>query len=137
MSEPSPSKGLHYGLWAVQLLLAFAFGMAGGMKLITPLADMAANGMTIAERLPEGLIRFIGLSEVLGAIGLIAPAATGILPKLTPTAAAALALVMVLGVGEHAMNGEFDAFVAPIVLGGLSAFVAFGRFRLAPTQPRG
>lgn len=129
-----PQRGIEMkiALWIVQGLLAFAFLAAGGMKLATPVDQLLANGMTFVEYVPALLVRFIGLSEVAGALGLILPAATGIQPKLTPLAASLLALVMVLAVLTHIALGEWGGLGAPIVLGGLSAFVAWGRFVKAP-----
>lgn len=136
MTTNTPKKGLHIGLWVAQVLLGAAFGMAGIMKLGTPAEEMIANGMAWADRVPAGLILFIGAAELAGAIGLIVPSATRILPSLTPLAAAALTLVMVLAAGEHVMAGE-GAHIAPnFVLGGLALFVAWGRHKAAPITAR-
>jgi hypothetical protein len=81
-------------------------------------------------------VRFIGLSEVLGAIGLVLPAATRLFPWLTGVAGAALAVVMVLAAGTHATHGEFGNLVPVAVLGGLSTFVAWGRLVRAPIPAR-
>lgn len=132
----SNNKALHYGLWAVQGLLAFSFIMAGGMKLALPLDDLAANGIAFAGRSSVGFVKFTGFVEVLGAIGLILPAALRILPALTPAAALGLVITMVAGTGEHLMHGETAAIGAPIVLGLLAAFVAWGRGLAAPITPR-
>lgn len=132
----TPSKTLHYVLWGVQGLLAFAFLGAGGMKLATSNADLLANGMTWVERFPDFMRYIIGGSEVLGAIGLILPAATGIQPKLTPAAAAGLALVMLIALADHLRAGEIGAVPPTVVLGGLCAFVVWGRLSAAPTAGR-
>ena len=124
---------MHIALWIVQVLLALAFLGAGAMKLFTPYEALVAQGID----LPELLLRFIGLCEVLGAIGLVVPAATRIKPRLTPTAAALLALVMILALFKHAFAAEFSALGGPLVLGALSVFVAWGRFKRAPIAPRG
>jgi putative oxidoreductase len=125
---------MNIALWIVQALLALAFLMAGGMKLVVPIDQLLANGMTLVEQVPVALIRFIGLSEVAGALGLILPAALRIQPKLTPLAAAALAFVMLLAVITHAWLGE--AFGAPLVLGLLAMFVAWGRSAKQPISSR-
>jgi putative oxidoreductase len=127
---------MHIALWIVQALLAFAFLMAGGMKMAAPISELLANGMTFVEHTPEALVRFIGVAEFAGALGLILPSALRIQPKLTPIAAGLLAVVMVLGAGTHVMLGEFSALGAPIVLGGLSAFVAWGRWTSKPIAAR-
>ncbi|MDP1822628.1 MAG: DoxX family protein [Archangium sp.] len=131
----TPSKGAHYGLWAVQGLLGLAFVMAGQMKLFTGIPELAKM-LPWASSVPEALVRFIGASELLGGLGLILPAATRIKPMLTPLAAAGLVLVMVLAAGFHATRGEFGALPINLVLGGLAGFVAWGRVKLAPIAPR-
>jgi len=135
-SDPAPRGPLHSSLWAVQILLAFSFLAAGGMKATQPLDALAAMGMTFVPRLPGELVRFIGACEVLGGIGLIAPAASRIAPRLTGLAAAGLALVMALAVVEHARNGEYPQIIVNVVLGGLSVFVAWGRLVKVPIAPR-
>ena len=105
------------------------------MKLLTPVDQLAAQ-MEFVNHAPSFLPKFIGLSEVLGAIGLIVPAATRIKPALTPLAAAALTLVMVLAAITHIALGEFGAIVPSLVLGGLSAFVFWGRSKVAKIEPR-
>ena len=75
---------MHIVLWLVQILLACAFGMAGFMKSTQPVDVLAQNGIQWATQVPVALVRFIGISELLGAIGLILPAATRIKPVLTP-----------------------------------------------------
>lgn len=133
----TPSRqGLRIALWGVQGLLAFAFGMAGFTKLTAPTAELIANGMSFVAYTPEPLVRFIGLSEVLGAVGLILPAATRLLPWLTGVAGAGLALVMLLAFGTHVVHAEYPPIVANVILGGLAAFVAWGRLVGAPIQAR-
>lgn len=122
-----PRGGLHVALWVVQVLLALAFFGAGATKLTQPLDQLVANGMTFVTYTPAAVVRFIGLAEVLGAIGLILPAATRLVPRLTGVAAAALTVVMVLAVGVHVTHGEIAGVGPAVFLGGLSAFVAWGR----------
>ncbi len=134
-SAPVPArKGLHIGLWVVQVLLALAFGMAGVMKMTTPIADLAAQ-MAWTGELP-GLVRFIGVSEFLGAIGLILPSALRIQPKLTGFAAIGLVVVMILAAAFHTSRGE-PGLPVNLVLGAMAAFVAWGRLRAAPIASRG
>lgn len=134
--QPQPSKALHIGAWIAQVLLAAAFGMAGLMKLGTPSEELVAQGMTWINDAPAFLPKFIGASEVAGAVGLILPSALRILPKLTPLAAAGLLVVMVLASLLHLSLGEFAAIGANAVLGGLAAFVLWVRIRKAPIAPR-
>jgi putative oxidoreductase len=129
----SPGKGLNIGLWVAQVLLAVGFGMAGLMKLTTPYEQMVSDA-TWARSMPEALIRFIGLSEVAGTLGVILPAATRIKPTLTPIAAVGFVIIMILAAGVHLMHSEPP--IANVVLGALAAFVAWGRFKKAPISPR-
>jgi uncharacterized membrane protein YphA (DoxX/SURF4 family) len=133
--QPSSSKGLRITLWVLQVLLALAFIGAGAMKLFTPMAEFDAS-MAWVHSMPEALVRFIGAAEVAGALGLILPALTRIKPGLTALAAAGLAVVMVLAAAFHLSRGEMGGIVPNIILGGLAAFVAWGRFKKAPIAPR-
>ena len=118
-----------YALWIVQILLAALFAFAGGMKLVLPLDKLAGP-----VNLPGALIRFIGVVEVLGALGLILPAALRIKPWLTPLAAAGLVIVMIGAVVITLIGGDAFAAGISLVVGLLAAFVAYGRWRLAPIR---
>jgi hypothetical protein len=110
-------------MWAMQIVLAVVFGAAGTMKLVRSKAQLAGNPhMGWMRLVPEALIKLLGLAEVLGAIGLIVPAATGIAPLLTPAAAACLATLMGGAAATHAMRGESAA--VPTVLAMLAIAVA-------------
>lgn len=80
-------------------------------------------------------MRFIGVAEVLGAMGLILPGLLGIRPGLTPLAAAGLVIIMIGATAVTLLSGDVMTALIPLVVGLLSAFVAYGRWRLAP--PRG
>jgi putative oxidoreductase len=139
MSEPdgkTSSKGIHVALWVVQVLAAVAFGMSGMMVLGTPIDELVEKGLLFADRMPEGVVRFIGASKALGAVGLILPAATRIAPVLTPIAAALLLLVMVLAAGHHVIYDEISAIMPNLILGSLAAFVAWGRFKISPISKK-
>lgn len=127
-------RRLHIGLWIVQAALALAFVAAGAMKLTTPYAELTAAAAW-AREVPETLVRFIGTVEVAGAIGIMLPALTRIKPFLTPLAGAGFVVMMILASGLHLSIGE--APIANVILGGLAAFVAWGRWRAAPISPRG
>ena len=114
-------------LWIVQGLLAIVYLVAGGSKLV-----MSIEEMTKDVALPGAFLRFLGVSEVLGAVGLILPGLLGIRPGLTPLAAAGLVLIMIgATVITMATMGVVMALI-PLVVGLLAAFVAYGRWRLAP-----
>ena len=116
-------RALHYALWTVQALLAFAFFAAGAMKTLTPIDQLVAQGIDHGW----ALTRFIGVSELAGAVGLILPSALRIQPWLTPLAASGLATIMVLAAGVHAAHGQVSQLPPVIVLGALAAFVVWGR----------
>lgn len=127
---------MKYALWFVQVLLAIAFLAAGFMKLVMPVDQLAAN-MVWAGDVPEWLVRFIGLAEVAGGLGVILPTLTRIQPQLTPLAGAGLALVMFLAAAFHLVRGEFFEIVPNLVLLALAAFVAYGRWYLLPVEATG
>jgi len=123
-------------LWIIQVLLALLFLFAGGTKLVLSPEAMAAMGSPNQIILPSLFIRFIGVCEVLGALGLILPGLLRIRPALTSLAAAGLVIIM-LGatVLSFAADGIAGAIV-PFVVCLLSAFVAYGRWRLVPQTGR-
>ncbi len=126
---------VNIGLWVAQALLAFPFAMAGSMKATTSYEE-GAKMMAWAAATPPWPVKFIGVAEVLGAIGLLLPAITRIQPRLTPWAATGLATLMALAVIFHVTRGEFAILPANLILGGLAAIIAWGRFAKAPIQPR-
>jgi uncharacterized membrane protein YphA (DoxX/SURF4 family) len=134
-SATEAPRPLHYGLWLAQVLLAAAFAAVGAMKLTTSAADLARS-MPPGLSLPIALIRFIGVAEVAGAIGLILPSVTRIFPVLTSVAAGGLAVVMVLAGLLHTSRGEFASLPAVLVLGALALFVSWGRSTRAPIPAR-
>ena len=116
---------MNIALWIAQILLTALFGMIGLWKTFTPIPDIA-HSIPWAVNHPY-LIRFIGISELAGSLGVTLPYATGILPKLTPLAALGLATIMVLAVAFHLYLGDVKGTLVPLGLLGLSAFVAWGR----------
>lgn len=122
---------MNVALWVVQILLALAFGAAGFMKMTQPREKLATN-MKWVEDFAPNTIKGIGTLEVLAAIGLILPFLAGILPVLTPLAAAGLVLTMIGAIITHVRRGESPMAIANIVLLLLAAFVAYGRFVAVP-----
>jgi len=117
-------------LWILQVLVGLAFIAAGynhGFNI-----EKARTQMVWMKDVPNGLLVFIGISEILGGIGLILPAVTGIMPALTAWAGTGLATVMTLAILFHATRKEYQAIVVNLVLFALAAFVAYGRFVLVP-----
>ena len=132
---PATSKVMNVSLWIVQVLLAVMFAMSRLMKLTSPIAALIQQ-MPWAASVPELLVRSIGLAELAGALGLLLPAATRIKPMLTPLAASGLVVVMIGALATHIARGELNVAFVPVVLGALAAFVAWGRTKRAPIQPR-
>jgi hypothetical protein len=130
-----PSKALHLGLWVVQGLLGALFLAVGAMKATQPIAVLV-DTLGWPAAVPAALVRVIGVAELLGALGLILPAATRVKPMLTPLAGVGLAMVLLLATIFHISHGELGALPIPLVLGGLAAFVAWGRAAKAPIAPR-
>src|SRR5919108_553901 len=118
-----------YALWTVQVLLALLFLWAGGMKLVLPLEQL-----TGPIPVPGLFLRFIGVVEVLGALGLVLPGLLRIRPGLTPLAAAGLVIIMVGATVLGLAAGDIVMALIPLLVGILSAFVAYGRWRLAPDR---
>jgi hypothetical protein len=118
---------MNVALWIVQGLLAALFLFAGVMKLVMPIEAMTAD-----IKLPGLFLRFIGVAETLGGLGLILPGLLGIRTGLTPLAAAGLTIIMIgATVLSITMMGVLTA-VPPLVVGILCVFVAYGRWRVAP-----
>ena len=115
-------------LWIVQGILAVMFLMVGMMKLMQPKEKMVEK-MGWVEDFSQSQIRNIGIVEVMGALGLILPMATGILPILTPLAALGLALTMMGAFKTHLRRKDIVPMgVMNVMLFMMSAFVAYGRF---------
>jgi uncharacterized membrane protein YphA (DoxX/SURF4 family) len=119
-----------YALWIVQALLAALFLFAGGMKLVMPIEEMTKQMPQIP--MPGWFLRFIGVCEVLGALGLILPGLLRIRPGLTSLAAAGLVIIMIGAVAITLVAGDVMAALMSAVVGLFAAFVAYGRWRLAP-----
>jgi uncharacterized membrane protein YphA (DoxX/SURF4 family) len=129
-TEKKRSK-MNIALWILQALLALLFLNAGFLKTFKPIQEIAPT-IFWAPLFPEPLVRFIGISELLGAIGLILPAALKIRPQLTTMAGAGLTLVMLMANIYHISRGEL--FVLPMtgILLLLLAFITYGRWKLVP-----
>ena len=125
-------------LWIVQGLLAALFLFAGGAKLVLSLDQMAGP-----VALPGWFLRFLGVAEVLGALGLVLPGLLRIRPGLTPLAAAGLVIIMIGATVVMWAGGMVAVALMNVVVALLAAFVAYGRWRLAayrdssrPSVPR-
>ena len=114
-------------LWVIQVLLALLFLFAGGAKLV-----MSAAELTGQTSLPAAFLRFIGVMEILGGLGLVLPGMLRIRTALTPLAAAGLVIIMVGAVVVTIQTMGLVLAVLPFITGVLVLFVAYGRWRLAP-----
>ena len=118
---------MNVALWIVQGLLAALFLLAGGAKLV-----MSADQMAGPVALPVWFLRFIGVAEVLGALGLVLPGLLRVRPVLTPLAAAGLVIIMIGATVVMWAGGMVAVALMNLVVALLAAFVAYGRSRLAP-----
>ena len=114
-------------LWILQIALAGMFALAGVMKSTQPKEKLLAN-MPWVEDFSANTVRFIGAMELLAAIGLILPAATGIATVLTPLAASGLVVMMVLAAMTHIRRNEPQNAAVNAVLLVAAVVVAWGRF---------
>jgi len=122
---------MNIALWIVQALLALVFVAAGFRKATQPI-DTLAVSMKWAKDFSSWMVRAIGALEILGGIGVILPAATGILPWLTPVAAIGLVLTMVGAMILHMRRGEVSHIGLNVILLLLALFIVFGRFIVVP-----
>jgi uncharacterized membrane protein YphA (DoxX/SURF4 family) len=130
-------KGLYIAIWVAQICLIGVFGMTGYAKTFQPVSELSQSIAWVAD-VPEGLVRFIGICELAGALGLVLPSIIRFLPGyLTPLASMGLMTIMVLAMGFHTMRGEISTLPINIVLGGAALFVAWGRYRKYPIHPSG
>jgi len=114
-------------LWIAQGVLAAVFLFSGGMKFVMSIEDM-----TQQMPMPGWLLHFIGMCEVLGALGMILPWLTRMRPGLTPLAAAGLVIIMIGATVTTLTTGNMATALIPLVVGVLAAFVAYGRWRQMP-----
>lgn len=118
-------------LWIVQVLLALLFLFAGAVKLVLP-----PEAMTGPVSLPVLFLRFIGVCEVLGGLGLVLPGVLRLRPGLTPSAAAGLVIIMIGATAITILGGGVGQAFLPVLAGLLSAFVTYGRWRVMPLRSR-
>jgi uncharacterized protein YjeT (DUF2065 family) len=132
LGEAPRGKGLHYTLWTFQVLLALLFLFAGIMKLVTPADKLAAQMPSFSAN----FLRFIGVVETLGGLGMVLPGLLKIKTGLTPLAAAGLVIVMIGAVVVSYQMLGLKGVVVPLVTGIVAAFVAYGRWRMVPLPER-
>lgn len=135
MNQRAPSKFLNYCLWIVQVLLAASMIWASFEKLFSPIEKLAAMWPWAAE-VPIALVKFTGIVDLLGGLGLVLPALLRIRPALTPLAAICLILLMICASVFHVSRGEVAQVGVNIAFALLAIFVAWGRMRVAPVTPK-
>ena len=121
-------------LWIIQILLALLFIFAGGMKLVVPTDLLMAQAPPGSTQFPSWFMKFIGVVELLGGLGLILPGIFRRSQGLTPLAAAGLVIVMIGAVAISVKDHGIMAGVTPLIVGLLCAFVAYGRWKLKPLR---
>lgn len=115
-------------LWVVQTLLAFVYLAAGGLKVIRPREQLVATGrLDWVKDHSDAAVKAVGAVEILGALGLILPQATGIVRVLTPIAAVGLVIVQIGALRVHLTRNERQPLPINVVVLLLAAFVAIGR----------
>lgn len=129
------SKKWHIGLWVAQIALALLYASGVWFHLLISPAEAAAMGALWIETAPLPLVRFIGIAELAGVIGLILPAATRIKPKLTTYAAVGLLAIQALAIPFHVIRGEIEPLPFNLVLVALAVLIIWGRSRKAPIAP--
>lgn len=119
-------------LWVLQVLLALAFFAHGCLFLFPP----AAMAELINATLPRWFQLFVGVAEILAAVGLTLPGASRVQPWLVPCAAVGIMIVMISATIFHVMRGEVSSAATTLVLLGMATYVAYMRWRVAPILPR-
>lgn len=120
---------MNIALWIVQILLAVMFGMSGIMKTLQ--TAKAKEQFPWAKNRSDAFVRLVGTSELLGALGLILPLVTGILPWLTVLAAIGLTLIQLLAIfTEHLPKKEYNVIPINLILLALAVFVIIGCWTL-------
>lgn len=119
-------------LWVLQVLLALAF-LAHGIMMIAPPPDIAA---LMTDSMPRWFQLFLGVAEVLAAIGLTVPGISRVQPSLVPAAAAGVAFVMVCATVFHMARAEYSSAATTVVLLLIAAFVVHGRWKRMPITVR-
>src|SRR3984893_9261403 len=127
LSTNPPDRKTNVVLWILQVLLAVLFMFAGVMKFVMPIEEM-----TKQITLPGWFLHFIGVAEILGAIGLVLPGILRIRTGLTPIAAAALVIIMIGATAVNLKTGQNGAALTTVVVGLLLVFLAYNRWRIAP-----
>jgi len=131
--ETKNNKWLNMALWTTQIILAGMLIMAGFMKSIMPIEQLSAS-LPWTKDVPVLLVRFIGISEFLGAMGLLLPSLLRIKPVLTPVAALGIIAIMVMAAIFHITRTEFSGVMFTLILALVAAFIGWGRWKKVPIR---
>ena len=129
--EKKTSKALNISLWVGQVVLATMFLITGFMKSIAPIEQLSAM-LSWPGDVPLELVRFIGITELLGGLGLLLPSLLRKKPILTPIAALCIIALMILAIIFHITRSEFSLLGLNLFLAALALFVTWGRYRKVP-----
>lgn len=138
MMNREDRKIMNIALWILQVLWGVFFSLNGFGKVLCAnpiLWNQALRQVPWLSAVPQDLFIIIGVCEFLGGVGLILPAMTGVKPKLTPIAGFGLMLVMMLAAVFHIVRGEYIYLPINLALGGVAAFIAYGRWFVRPIAP--
>ncbi len=130
-SQEKSSKAVNIFLWIVQIILALGLVYGGIMKIFQPIEKLSAMWPWVGQ-IPIAFVKFTGIIDLLGAIGLILPSLLRIKPNLTPLAAIGTMLLMICAIVFHIVRGEASVIGINIFFAISAAFVAWGRFKKAP-----
>ncbi|NGO54248.1 DoxX family protein [Mesorhizobium camelthorni] len=135
-ANPQAGKFLRISLWTAQVLIFAAFILFGLQKLFMPAEALTAMWQTPWPVEYPGLLRFTGLIDAAGGIGILLPALTRIQPRLTILAALGCALLQISAIIFHSTRGEFAALPLNFILLTFVSFILWGRRKRAPILPR-
>lgn len=127
-NQQQPSKALNIALWTTQILLAASMVWAASMKLFQPVDKLAAM-WPWAGQVPAAFVKFTGIIDLLGGLGLILPAMLHIRPRLTPITAIAVIVLMICASAFHISRGEASVIGVNIAFAAMAAFIAWGRLK--------
>lgn len=125
---------MNKGLWIAQILMGIFFIYVGVLHFIVP--EGLPDAFSWMYDLSDTLHWISGTAEILGGLGLILPAVTGIMPQLVPLAAEGLIVVMIGAIIYHLARGEFQNVVSNLLWIGIGAFIAWGRTKRHPLPAR-
>ena len=131
INQQAPSKALNIILWVAQIILASSLIWASMLKLFQPFAQLAVMWPWVAQ-VPVALVKFTGIVDLSGALGLILPQLIRFKPKLTPITAICIFVLMICASIFHIRRGEASVIGVNIGFAIIAAFIAWGRFTKTP-----